>query len=640
LNRGRFPQVPPPVQAWRWAKRHRSLVTGLAATLLAVVIGLGIVSALQERSNRQLAAKNEELFQARLRAEKREQLALQAIDNFEQAVENNLDVQNRPELEPLRQKLLDAPLRFYRDFRADPQAKGDTRPESLRQLGRAVIRLAYLTAEIGSETQAAQFYREAIDILEPLVRDQPHVAWNQAALATAYNNLGNLYQKAGKPAEARAAHERALALRESLVRAHPDNAVYHSNLGSTCHNLGWLLESLGEPVQALASYREAVAHRELAFGKDADRFGTELARTYNNLGALQAALGQKEEARRTHERARDILEPLVHAHPQEARYRPELAMAYHGLGEVAEGDESLVHRERARQIREALVHERPAVTQWRVWLASSYRELGTLHGKAQRFPEALASMHKAGDLLEGIVREHPEVASYRYDLANYLNHLGLLLNDSGRPAEALPHHERAHALVEGVLRENPDNLEARSLLGGTWNNYGWALAKLGRHEEAVAAYRTAIESQRLAFVKAPQVSQYRTWLNNHYSNLVKSFRALDRLEEAEMNSDERMHLWIGHPEESRKRYDQACELALLAAATGKGKGAPEFTGEKRGHQQRLADRAMESLRQAIRGGYANLARIKKDTDLDSLRGREDFQKLIHELGSKEKRAGS
>ena len=37
------------------------------------------------------------------------------------------------------------------------------------------------------------------------------------------------------------------------------------------------------------------------------------------------------------------------------------------------------------------------------------------------------------------------------------------------------------------------------------------------------------------------------------------------------------------------------------------------------------------MQQAVQKGYQDVAHMKKDTDLDSLRQREDFQKLIREL---------
>jgi hypothetical protein len=44
-----------------------------------------------------------------------------------------------------------------------------------------------------------------------------------------------------------------------------------------------------------------------------------------------------------------------------------------------------------------------------------------------------------------------------------------------------------------------------------------------------------------------------------------------------------------------------------------------------------ADRAMTWLKQAVAAGYKDSAQLARDTDLDALRGREDFQKLLADL---------
>ena len=44
-----------------------------------------------------------------------------------------------------------------------------------------------------------------------------------------------------------------------------------------------------------------------------------------------------------------------------------------------------------------------------------------------------------------------------------------------------------------------------------------------------------------------------------------------------------------------------------------------------------ADRAMELLAKAVGAGFKDAAHMKTDTDLDPLRNREDFKKLLAEL---------
>jgi hypothetical protein len=43
---------------------------------------------------------------------------------------------------------------------------------------------------------------------------------------------------------------------------------------------------------------------------------------------------------------------------------------------------------------------------------------------------------------------------------------------------------------------------------------------------------------------------------------------------------------------------------------------------------------MELLHKAVKAGYRNAVHMKKDTDLDLLRGRDDFKKLLAELEAK------
>jgi hypothetical protein len=72
-------------------------------------------------------------------------------------------------------------------------------------------------------------------------------------------------------------------------------------------------------------------------------------------------------------------------------------------------------------------------------------------------------------------------------------------------------------------------------------------------------------------------------------------------------------------------YDAACICSLAAA-----KSSDSVAGDQ------YAARAVALLAQAHARGYfkeaARVEKLKKDADLDPLRGRPDFQKLLTELG--------
>ena len=76
-------------------------------------------------------------------------------------------------------------------------------------------------------------------------------------------------------------------------------------------------------------------------------------------------------------------------------------------------------------------------------------------------------------------------------------------------------------------------------------------------------------------------------------------------------------------------YAAACFRAVTAGVQAKtpGADATRLANED-------ADKAMAWLTKAVAAGYKDAAHMKKDTDLDPLRDREDFKNLLAELEKK------
>jgi hypothetical protein len=106
------------------------------------------------------------------------------------------------------------------------------------------------------------------------------------------------------------------------------------------------------------------------------------------------------------------------------------------------------------------------------------------------------------------------------------------------------------------------------------------------------------------------------------TNLASSYAAAGRIEEAlNLNEETLEHqkakLGNGHAYTLKSMYNMACFHALMIPKSSD--GAME------------ADRAMEWLKQAVAAGYKDVELFKKDTDLETLRQRDDFKKLLAEL---------
>jgi len=82
--------------------------------------------------------------------------------------------------------------------------------------------------------------------------------------------------------------------------------------------------------------------------------------------------------------------------------------------------------------------------------------------------------------------------------------------------------------------------------------------------------------------------------------------------------------------DAEQLYDAACAHALCAGATNNAGADPAALAKK------CAEEAMRLLKQAVAKGYKNAGHMKQDKDLDALRQRDDFKKLLAALEAAKK----
>ena len=84
-------------------------------------------------------------------------------------------------------------------------------------------------------------------------------------------------------------------------------------------------------------------------------------------------------------------------------------------------------------------------------------------------------------------------------------------------------------------------------------------------------------------------------------------------------------------------YNIACVLSLSGAAAEQDSKLP--AAERTRLKTLYCDRAMDFLHDAVARGYNHPVAIKADTDLEALRARDDFRKLIVDLEAQQKTSG-
>jgi eukaryotic-like serine/threonine-protein kinase len=648
----------PPSVRYRFGKflrRNKGLVTAASLLLLALVAGIagttfGLVRAEHQRrfaeAEKKKAEQSETLAkEQRVRAEARENLAIEAVKRFRDAVANEPELKNSPQLEGLRKRLLKEPLAFFGMLRDHLQADRDTRPSSLVRLAAASNELGDLTNAIADKQDALIAWRESLAIWQKLTDAHPSENQYKQSLATTQNNIGNLLQKAGKPDEAMKAYRAAVEIQQKLVDSNPSVTKFHSDLARSHNNIGLLLSTIGKPAESLRAYESALAIQQAV--ANANPLDTELqndlARSHNNYGLLQSATGRPVAALKSYESALATLQKLADDNPTVTQFQLALSLSHHHIGSLLRDTGKPVMAmkafESALAILQKLADANPTVTEYQHGLATSHNSIGLLQSDAgkpaeavkqltsavaieQRLADAnptvtefqsfLASSHlNIGRVLEAtgkpagaltayhlalaiqqkLADANPTVIEFLGALARIHNSIGTLLCDTGKPAEALQAYEAALAIQRKLAQDHPESPDFASDVGGTLNNLAEIDFDAKRYDEARVRFRQAIEWQGKALAANPANPRYRRYMGNHWLNLIDMARAVgdsDGLSEAQRKLAE-----LRDSDPAMAALDGRLELII------RGNPQPILEAERLALAQRAYDRGL----------YATAARL-------------------------------
>jgi tetratricopeptide (TPR) repeat protein len=542
----------PPSAGYRFGKfvqRNKGRVIAACAVLCALVVGIIGTSIGHVRADQ---ARRAEAAQ-RQRAEQREQQAIDAVKRFRDAVIDNAELKNNPQLEPLRKTLLKEPLSFFQSLRGRLQADKDTRPESLARLASAAYELGGLTAEIGDKEDALKAYRESLAIWQKLADAHPGVSEFQSSLARSHGLIGELLSVTGHPAEALRSQEAALLRWQKLSHADPTVPEFESALAASYNDIGMELKALGKPAEALKSYELAMEmRRKLAEANPAGtEFQTDLANSYNNIGNLLAKTGKPAEALKFQELALEIRQKLAAANPGVASFLIGLAGSYNNIGTVlsktGKPAEALQSFELALEIRRKLAEANPSVTTFQIDLAGSYHNVGAVLSDNGKPAEARKSHELALEICRKLADANPTVPEFQSGLARSFQSLGALLTKTGKPVEALKPVELALEIRRKLADANPTVPEFQSELALSYYGIGFLLREAGKPDEALRAHELALKiRQRLADAN-PSIPQFQSDLATSHIGIGYLLRN------------------AGKPAEALKSVERAQELLQQAA---------------------------------------------------------------------------
>jgi len=246
-------------------------------------------------------------------------------------------------------------------------------------------------------------------------------------------------------------------------------------------------------------------------------------------------------------------------------------------------------------------------------------------------PEAEKEYDQALSIRKQLVADFPTRPEYRQELAGSHNSRGGLLYTTGRLPEAEKDYDQALSIYKKLAADFPNQPDLRGGLANTCGNMALLHKQQG---DWAAAKRLLLEGRphHLAALKAnPRHPTYRQSYHNHLSVLTQVHAGLLAQEDAVRTAETRRDLGWDAPADA---YDAACFLSLCVPIVAKHDKLDDK--QRKEAVQFYGDAAMKLLREAVSKGYKDVAHMKKDTDLDPLRQRDDFQKLVAELEAKAK----
>jgi serine/threonine protein kinase len=519
------------------------------------------------------------------------------------------------------------------------QLAGDFPAEAAyrQDLARSLTNLAVVLATTQRPQKAEALYRDALAIRRQLSADFPDQPLYRRDLAESLYNLAKLLWDSRRLEEAEGVWRETMALFKQLAAHFPAVPVYRHHLAQSYNNFGLLLKDTDKPREAEAVWRDALAlGKELAADfPSVTEYRQDLAISHQNLGELLHNIGRFADAQENYDGALAIRKQLVADFPAEAGYCDDLAKSLTSLAHVLVATQRVKEAEpayrEALEIRKRLVNKFPTEPTYRSGLAQSYHYLGVFLARLRQWPQAETAFHDALTLNKQLADEFRTVPAYRKDLAKNHHDLAVLLIKTDRSQGAQAAYQRALDLRKQLAADFPDVPEFQNDAAETL----FHLAQLARKRKEFVNARQLLEQarpyHRAALKAGPRHPSYRKSFRDSTTVLAETLADLRDHVAAAATAAELASLGV---DPGTNAYNAAGVWSRCIPLATLDTQLPER--ERVELAQSYADRAIGALRQALGQGYADLAHLKKDPDLDPLRSRPDFQQLVTELEAKVK----
>jgi tetratricopeptide (TPR) repeat protein len=618
-----------PISAWergvRWAKRRPGVaalvgVNGLTILGLAVTVGL-LFAAYREAEGARTATLAER--NKAQRGWKFYRNSLHEVLNQLKTWAGETKESKGIGPEPLRQKFLETSLDIYDGF---PQ--GLIHPTEVEvERGWTNLWLGEVHRALRKHNEAEAAYQQARTIFGRLVADYPGEPAYQHMLAGVLDKLGDFYCDTSQHGRAESVHREELEISERLVKAYPLVPEYQQVWASNYNNRGRVYLATGRLNLARQDFQESLQiNQDLvkAFPQ-VPEYNWQLAISHHNLAVIYGIQNQNDESIAAYRKALEITQRLVENYRDESDYQWVLACVGTNLGFVYEKasrpESALGSYEQAVRILQDLVHRHPQVPKYQERLESSYWNRAALYYETGRFDLAKRAFQQLRDRGRDRANDGPLQSGDAVHLAQSDLHIGHVSRNFGQYGDAVRSYTEVIERLEAVLRTEPLQPDTRHILVEAYCGRAAVSGKLSRPTEQDLRRARELDDKSQGEIVALVSALVLACGGGHAKATDEAEKLVSR--DAVTGST---------------FYDAACVYASAATAARRDdKLTPSRREDQAAH---YAHRAVELLQKARGAGFFtdpfSVALLKTDTDLNPLRARDDFQKLLAELEATEK----
>jgi serine/threonine protein kinase len=298
-----------------------------------------------------------------------------------------------------------------------------------------------------------------------------------------------------------------------------DDPTIRDKVAMAHFRVGVVTEKIESPEQAMESYDRARQMQEelVSAHPENAEWAQNLGNTWTAIAGAFTKQGLLTDARQAHLEAITIREQLAdEAPPNESEYARTLANSYMNLGRIEmnlgaieESPEAVRRRfeearremQKAQAVREGLLTRMGDSAKTRRDLGMGHFNLACLAMTENQPGPAEKSLTKAIEVFRELLAKDPQVQANQIDLATCCRVQGDL-HALGRPDEARRWYQEALRGMEKLVRENSAVLSYRAALAGLYMNLG----QLDWEQAAEAAARQAFQQAR--DILQPLVDEY------------------------------------------------------------------------------------------------------------------------------------